>query len=224
VSNSWFLVLSALLYAASVFGQSDPPPTTNATSTNTSSSNAPEPITPRERARWAIDNTVGPASLAGGVVSAGWGTLFNTPREYGTHWEGFGQRYGMRLTGIATSNVMEAGLGALWGEDPRYVRASTEGFGGRLGHAMKMAFLAQNKDGHLMPAYARFAAISGSNYLSNSWRADSEATLSRASVRVGLGFLGRIGGNIWEEFWPDVKQGLFHRSSQPDAASFTRPH
>jgi len=153
------------------------------------------------------------------VLSAGWGTLFNSPREYGTHWEGFGDRYGMRLTGIATSNAMEAGLGAIWGEDPRYVRASGEAFGGRLGHAVKMAFLAQNKDGRLMPAYARYAAITGSNYLSNTWRANSEATVGHATLRVGLGFLGRIGGNIWEEFWPDVKDGLFHRSGRSDAAS-----
>ena len=58
--------------------------------------------------RWVVESSVGPASLAGGLFSAGWGTLFNVPREYGTHWEGYGERYGMRLTGIASSNLAEA--------------------------------------------------------------------------------------------------------------------
>ena len=170
-----------------------------------------QPITGSERVQWAAVSTAGPASLLGGLVSAGWGTLFNAPREYGTHWEGFGERYGMRLTGIATSNVMEAGLGAMWGEDPRYVRAPSERFPNRLGHVVKMAFLAQNKDGHTRPAFARYAAIAGSNYLSNTWRADSEATVSRATARIGLGFLGRICGNAWDEFWPDIKSRTFGR-------------
>ena len=182
-----------------------------------------QPITGKQRLNWAITYTAGPRSLAAGTVSAGWGTLFNTPREYGTHWEGFGDRYGMRLTGVATSNVMEAGLGAIWGEDPRYRRAAGESFGNRFGNVFKMAFLAQNKEGRTMPAFARYAAITGSNYLSNTWRADSEATLSRATVRVGLGFLGRIAANAWDEFWPDVSQQIFHRPDR-DHASLPASH
>src|SRR5205823_8831707 len=73
-----------------------------------------------DRMKWVAASTVGPATLAGGAVSAGWGTLLNSPSEYGTHWGGFGKRYGMRLTGVASSNLMEAGLGAAWNEDPRY--------------------------------------------------------------------------------------------------------
>src|SRR5436309_2335560 len=79
---------------------------------------AQEVITPEDRLKWVAISTAGPASLAGGTVSAGFGTLINLPSEYKTHWSGFGQRYGMRLTGTATSNVMEAGLGAIWREDP----------------------------------------------------------------------------------------------------------
>src|SRR5579863_2586189 len=74
-------------------------------------------VTGSERLKWFAEATVGPATLLGGAVSAGFGTLINRPSEYGTHWNGFGARYGMRLTGISTGNAMEAGLGAIWGED-----------------------------------------------------------------------------------------------------------
>lgn len=57
-----------------------------------------------------------------------------------------------------------------------------------------------------MPAYARYVAIPGSNFLSNTWRAYSEATVGRAFVRTGFGFLGRAGSNTFHEFWPDVRQ------------------
>jgi hypothetical protein len=178
-----------------------------------SSTSSPNPITAKERVRWVMESTVGPASLAAGLFSAGWGTLADVPSEYGSHWEGFGKRYGMRFTGIAAGNVMEVELGAIWGEDPRYVRKPDASFATRLGHILVMTFVARNRDGRIVPAYARYIAVPGNNFLSNSWRADSEATVGRASLRTGLGFLGRAGGNAFEEFWPDVRQRFFSRKS-----------
>ncbi len=173
-----------------------------------SSPSEPGPITGSERFKWAVNSTVGPPSLAGGLISAGLGTWMDQPEEYDTHWKGFGKRYGMRLTGVATSNAMEAGLGAIWGEDPRYFRAAGQPFKSRVGHVVKMTFMAPNRDGRILPAYARYSAIAGNNYLSNTWRADSEATADRAAIRVGLGFLGRMASNAFLEFWPDVKGRL----------------
>jgi len=160
--------------------------------------------------KWFTENTVGTTALAAGVISAGWGTLFNNPEEYGPHWEGFGKRYGMRMTGISTGNAIEAGLGAVWGEDPRYFRAEGKSFGGRVKHVVNMTFMAYDKNGGTMPAYARFAGIAGNNFLSNTWREPSESTNSRAVVRIGLGVLGRMAGNAFDEFWPDVKRKLHH--------------
>jgi hypothetical protein len=161
-----------------------------------------------------VNGTIGPEGLAGELLGAGWGTLFNSPKAYGTHWEGFGDRLGMSVAGNLTSNTMEAGLGAAWGEDPRYIRDGGASFGHRLGHAAKMTFMAQDRDGNSIPAYARFIAIPGSNFLSNAWRAPGDDTASRATIRTGLGFLGRFGDNTFDEFWPDVKQKLFHRRAE----------
>jgi hypothetical protein len=185
------------------------PGTLASSSSSSSSSDALQPITGPERIQWAVRRTIG----TGALFSAAWGTLFDVPKEYGTHWQGFGERYGIRLSALAVSNTMEAGLGAIWGEDPRYVRDAGAPFKNRIGHALKMTFMAQNRDGSIMPAYARFMAIPGSNFLSNSWRADSDATIYHASVRTGFRFLGRLGSNTFQEFWPDVRQKLARRRS-----------
>jgi hypothetical protein len=136
-------------------------------------------------------------------VSAAFGTALNMPKEYGTHWEGFGKRYGMRLTGISTSNAIEAGLGALWEENPRYVRLGRGSVLARIASSLKMTVAAEcstNKN-ELMPAYARHVAIVGNNFLSNTWRARSEANARHAGFRLGLGFAGRAASNAFEEFW-----------------------
>lgn len=170
-----------------------------------------QPITGRERWKWFLQSTIGPQGLAAGVFSAGFGTASNSPKEYGGTWEGFGSRYGMRLTGVSTGNAMEAGIGALWGEDPRYFRAPGRSFGRRVQNIVKMTFAARRQNGNFASAYARYVATAGNNVLSNTWRVDSEADAQHAAVRTLLGFVGRMGSNAFQEFWPDVRRRILKK-------------
>lgn len=163
------------------------------------------PLDRDARLRWFVGSTVGPKSLGAGVVSAAWGTAFNNPEEYGPHWDGFAKRYGMRLTGVAASNAIEVGLGSLRDEDPRYTAVGRGKLWSRVGHAAKYTLLAKRSDGSTTPAYARYAGIAGSNFISNTWRVESESTTGAALQRTGLGFAGRFAGNLFDEFWPDVR-------------------
>jgi hypothetical protein len=170
-----------------------------------------QPITGTERLSWFVQNTIGLRSLGAGLLSAGLGTAMDSPKEYGGSWEGFGKRYGMRLTGVSTGNVMEAGLGDIWGEDPRYFRAGSGPFVHRVLHVVKLTFTARDRDGNVAPAYARYIGIAGNNFLSNTWRAQSEADTQHALTRTALGFVGRMGGDAFQEFWPDVRQHIWHK-------------
>ena len=167
-------------------------------------------ITLGQRLRWVTENTIGWPSLVWGVVPSGVGTALNHPQEYGTHWNGFADRYGIRLSGVVTSNVTEAGLGALWGENPRYRREPEKSFGGRLGSIVYQTFFTRRADGNFEPAYARFIAIPGTNFMSNTWRVKDEADTPHALERTGYGFAGAMGQNAFQEFWPDLKSHLFH--------------
>jgi hypothetical protein len=168
------------------------------------------PVTKRQRLRWILTNSVGPSHLIGGVLSAGFGTALDRPKEYGPHWGGFGERYGIRLTGIVPGNIMEAEIGTLWGEDPRYFRVPDQTLGARVRNVVMQTFKARGRNGTYAPAYARFIAEPGNNFLSNLWRADSEANTHDAILRTGEGFAGRMAANAFAEFWPDAKRKLFH--------------
>jgi len=169
-----------------------------------------QPITGKQRLGWLVSSSVGPKTLFVGLFAAAISTAENTPKEYGGTWEGYGKRYGMRLSGNAASNTMEAGFGSIWGEDPRYFRTEGEPFKRRVKNVVAMAFLGHNREGKVVPAYARYIAVPGSSFLSNTWRADGEATTSDALQRVVWGFLGDIGGNAFIEFWPDVHKKVLH--------------
>ena len=167
-----------------------------------------KPITDKERVKWAIKSTIGPQSLAAGVVSAGWGTAFNNPEEYGGTWSGFAKRYGMRLTGVSTGNTIEASVGKLWKEDPRYFESPNRTFWGRVAHAADTTFRARGPHGNLRPAYARFTGNVGNNFLTNLWRVDSESSVEAALIRSGVGVAGKFGSNLFEEFWPSVRRKI----------------
>ena len=170
------------------------------------------PITSRQRLRWFLTNTIGPPHLVGGLFTSAFGTAVDRPKEYGPGWAGFGNRYGIRLTGIVTGNAIEASAGALWGEDPRYFRVPGEPFKRRIFNAVQLTFVARRRNGHFAPAYARYMAISGNNFLSNTWRVDREANAHDAVTRTVDGFAGRLASNLFDEFWPDIRNLAFHRS------------
>jgi hypothetical protein len=167
-------------------------------------------ITGRQRLGWILDNTIGVPAVAVDLAYSGYDTAKNEPVEYHGTWSGFGKRVGIRLSQTATSNVMEAGLGGFWGEDPRYFRSYSQPFKGRVKNVVISTFLTHSRDGQFMPAYARFIAIPGSNFISNTWRADSEANTSQALQRTAWGFVGQMGKNAFLEFWPDFHRRVLH--------------
>jgi hypothetical protein len=171
-----------------------------------------EPLSAKQRVEWAASETFGLESWLVGIWTAGIGTARDKPEEYGPHWDGFAKRYAMRFTGIAASNTIEAGLGAIWGEDPRYVRNQNLPFNKRVGNVFLYSFMARNREGKRMPAYARYIAIPGNNFLSNTWRVGSESTTNQALARTGYGLLADVAGNAWSEFWPDVRRMVFRRN------------
>src|SRR5580704_564691 len=81
------------------------------------------PITSANRLQWLIESTVKPTNILGEAIGAGIDTGLDSPRELGTHWTGFQKRYVNTVATSLLGNGIEAGLGAVWGEDPRYVPA-----------------------------------------------------------------------------------------------------
>jgi hypothetical protein len=163
------------------------------------------PITSAQRADWIVDGTIGRRSLfAVGPLATVWQTGFNTPAEWGRGASGVAKRYAEREADVAISNALEAGLGALWGEDPRYIPSGRKGIWPRTRSAIKAIVLAQRRDGSLKPAWGRYAGNVVNNLIENTWLPPSMTTGRQTAWRSGLGLLGRLGGNVWEEFWPDV--------------------
>jgi hypothetical protein len=177
------------------------------TSTSRSS---PGLISKRERVRWFVEETAGPGALSASAASAAWDTSHEsptTPSAYGSGWKGFGSRYAVRIGDNALRNSLEASLGAIWHEDPRYVRSrGHRGALGRVGHAARMTVLAPRPGGRLAPSYARYAGLAGGGLLANIWHPADERSARDTILRSTSGLAGTFASNVFQEFWPDIRR------------------
>src|SRR5690349_3551484 len=109
------------------------------------------PITPTERLDWSADALVGRPAVVAAIAGDLWQTAWNTPPEWGRTWRGAGLRLAQREVDVALSTSIEAGLGALWSEDPRYLRLGRGRIARRVGYAMRTVFVAPRKHGEMAP-------------------------------------------------------------------------
>jgi hypothetical protein len=166
------------------------------------------PIDAEQRVDWIVGGTIGPRTLGVGVLATAWQTGWNTPDEWGRSWSGAAKRYSEREADVAISNTIEAGLGAIWGEEPRYIPAPPGTVRSRTRHALKTVMLAQRRDGHLAPAWGRYAGNVLNNLIENTWLPPSVTTPRQTAIRSAEGLLARLVENLWEEFWPDIRRRI----------------
>jgi hypothetical protein len=166
------------------------------------------PISSAARIDWIVGGTIGPQTLGVGVLAGTWLTALNSPREWHRTLSGFGKRYAEREADVAISSTIEAGVGAMWREDPRYIPSGRTGVWPRVRWAMKTVVLAPRRDGHLAPAWGRVSGNVFNNVIENRWLPPSMTTWQQTTLRSGTGFIGRLAGNLWEEFRPDALRRL----------------
>ena len=173
------------------------------------------PITSGERVRWVVDGTASVPAVGVGLFNSAWMTATRWPREWSRDAGGFSRRYADGAAAGAIGSSVEAGLGALWGEDPRYIPSGRQGTWTRIRYAMTTVVVAPRRDGHPAPAWGRLAGNVAGNAIENTWLPPSVTTPGQTMLRIANGLGSRLISNVWHEFWPDLRQRLSaHRRSQ----------
>jgi hypothetical protein len=166
------------------------------------------PPTAADRVNWAVEGTVSLPVLGVTAIDSAWSTRVNWPAEWGRGAAGFGRRFADEAAYGAICNTIEAGVGSLWNEDPRYRRVGDRSMWRRVHHALMATVLAPRRDGHLAPALARFGAIGATIEIENTWLPPSARTPSSTAWRVADDLIWRAVSNVFDEFWPDVRKRL----------------
>lgn len=166
------------------------------------------PPTFSDRVHWVVQGTVSVPVIGVNAIDSAWSTRVNWPKEWGRGPKGFARRFADETAYGTISDAIEAGVGTLWGEDPRYQRAAQGSNWHRAHHALVATVLAPRRDGHVALAWARFGAIGGAIEIQNAWLPPSARTPGATAWRVADDLIWRAAANVWDEFWPDIRRRL----------------
>src|SRR5258708_3187953 len=160
------------------------------------------PISSGERVRWVVDGTASVPAVGVGLFNSARMTATAWPKEWSRDAGGFSRRYADGAAAGAIGSSVEAGLGAFWGEDPRYIPSGRQGTRTRIRYAMTTVVVAARRDGHLAPAWGRLAGNVAANAIGNTWLPPTVTTPGQTTLRIPDGLSSRLISNISPEFWP----------------------
>jgi hypothetical protein len=120
------------------------------------SAGAYRPPTANQRWRDGAWNAAGPTAIGGSLVSAAWGQwVTDEPPEWDADGRGFARRFGVASATTAITETSLAALSAAMRQDARYHRCARRGVLPRVGHALRMTFMARRADGRAVFSVAR---------------------------------------------------------------------
>ncbi len=135
----------------------------------------------------------------------------NFPKEWGRSFTGFGKRNGSQYGQFAVGEAIEFGVSAFHREDPRYFRMPDAPMGQRIRNAIISGVWVRSADGtHKTLAVARLSNVYGSWAIATMWNPPSQRDFGRIMLYGSLGLGIKTSTNFFREFWPDVKQHVFH--------------
>jgi hypothetical protein len=156
-----------------------------------------------ERMREYRHSLYGKRARGGSAAAAAYGTLRNSPHEWGSGPGGFAKRFASHLGQHAVKETIELGVGAWHHEDPHYYRSNLHGTLPRMRYALVNTFMVRrtNKPGKTV-AMGRISGNMGAGLISRAWQPASTAGLGAGLASGGIGIGAEVGVNMAREFWP----------------------
>ena len=103
------------------------------------------------------------------------------------------------------NHTLESGLGAIWGEDPRYFPSEDKRFSARLKNVLLQTVVTRTDSGKETFAWARMGSAFAAGAITNAWQPESTDTPGRAFSRGAIMLGGDLGYNFLQEFVPFVR-------------------
>ena len=170
------------------------------------------PLTVKQKFQLFFKETVDPFTILSGAAGAALSQADNDDPKYGQGTGPYAERFGAAVADITTQNFFsDAVLSSLLHEDPRYFRRGPEfPFWHRLGYAMSRVVVGRTDSGKEIFNYAGIGGMALGIGLSNAYYPNRSVNGTEVATRFGTSLVAASLSNILPEFWPDIKQKVFH--------------
>jgi hypothetical protein len=170
------------------------------------------PLYTRDKMMFWLHEEISPLSLAPALVTSGYEQLVNGDPKYGTDSAAFGQRFGAAVLREASMRFFADSLmPTLTHEDPRYFRKAYGGVMARGLYAAERVIVNQRDDGSKGFNYSDILGRAAASGLTMTYYPHPSANYRVVMSTWGISLAGLAGNNLFLEFWPDVRDKVFHR-------------
>jgi hypothetical protein len=159
------------------------------------------PLNTRQKFSLIVRDTFDPFTFVGVSIGAGIEQANNAFPGYGQGTTGYGKRWGALFANGRSSEILSrAVFASLLHQDPRYFYQGSGSTWSRTKHAVSNAFVARSDSGRTMPNYSYFLGNICSGALSNLYYPASSRGASLVFTNAAIGFAGRAGEGLVQEF------------------------
>ena len=145
------------------------------------------------------------------LFTSEYGVLTNADPKYGSNGEAFAKRMGAEALYQVNSRMIEdAFLPILFHEDPRYYRQAYGTYESRTWHALRRTYITQSDSGNRTFNFSDILGSGMASALTQAYYPDRSVHPSVVFRSWGVSIAALAGGNLFEEFWPDVRARIFH--------------
>ena len=171
------------------------------------------PLSVKQKFELFLRETVDPFTILSGAAGAALSQSDNDDPKYGQGSGPYAERFGAAVADVTTQNFFsDAVLSSILHEDPRYFRRGPQyRFWYRLGYSLSRMVVTQTDSGKRVFNYANIGGMALGIGLSNAYYPDKSVNGTEVATRFGTSLVASALSNILPEFWPDMKQKLFHR-------------
>lgn len=144
-------------------------------------------------------------------ASSGFEQLINTDPKYGSDSGAYGQRLGAAVLREASMRFFsDSLLPTITREDPRYFRMAHGPKARRGLYAAERVFVNQRDNGSQGFNYSAVVGHALAAALTMAYYPGPSANGRIAAKTFGFSLAGLAGGHLFTEFWPDVRERVFH--------------
>jgi hypothetical protein len=180
----------------------------------TSRQDAP-PLMPHEKFHLFVRSAFDPVVFVLIGAQAGISQAGDNFPEYGQGASGYAKRYGAAFADNTSSNFFSNFLyPVLFKEDPRYFRLGEGTTKRRIVYGIEQEFICHTDKGGRSFAFSNVLGALTAGSISNAYYPDSDRGFGLTMSRAGIAILYGTAGGLFNEFWPDIDQKLFHRKSK----------
>jgi hypothetical protein len=178
-----------------------------------SPSAASMPLTPRQKFRLALKDSVDPFNFVGAGISAGIEQGANSYSDYGQGASGYAKRYGAAYAdSVLGMMIGGALLPSVFHQDPRYFEKGSGGVASRASYAALSVFRGRSDDGRWQPNYSVVLGALSAGAISNTYYPANErgvpTTMDNTLIDLGNDVIDAV-----------VKEFVVHRFSRHAPAS-----